>query len=297
MTKPTYRPWLAALITVLLWASAFPMIKLGLQDFSPIPLAALRFAVAGVTLIVLLLISRQLRPVEDGTRIHKPKILLRLGFAALMGIAGYNVLLNTGQQTINAGAASFIVNTVPVFTVILSATLLKERFTPWAWVGMCISFSGVALIASTQPGGLSFGAGAIWVLGAAICQAAFFVAQKPLVLLLGPLRTTTIVVIAGAVWLSPWLPHALTEAVAASWTSLATVVYLGIFPAAAGYATWSYAQAHFGASRAAIFLYLVPPVAVAIAWFTSGETPNLLTLIGGALAILGVAVINTRGRR
>jgi drug/metabolite transporter (DMT)-like permease len=296
MKKTAYQPWAAALVTVLLWASAFPMIKLALHDFSPVPLAALRFAVAGITLIVLLGINNPARPATAGAEIYTPKIFLRLGLAALMGIAGYNVLLNTGQQTINAGAASFIVNTVPVFTVILGASLLKERFTFWAWVGMCISFSGVALISSTQPGGLSFGAGAFWVLGAAICQAAFFVTQKPLVSLLGPLRTTAIVVIAGALWLSPWLPHAIAEARDASWTSLATVAYLGIFPAAAGYATWSYAQAHFGASRAANFLYLVPPVAVAIAWVTSAETPSTLTAIGGVLAILGVGVINSRGR-
>ena len=296
MIKTMYRPWAAALVTVLLWASAFPLIKLGLRDFSPVPLAALRFTVAGLTLILLLLLNKAARPAVTGAQIYTPKVFLRLGMAALMGIAGYNVLLNTGQQTINAGAASFIVNTVPVFTVILSASLLGERFTFWAWIGMCISFSGVALIASTQPGGLNFGAGAFWVLGAAISQAAFFVAQKPLVVLLGPLRTTAIVVIAGAIWLSPWLPHALTEASDASWAGLVTVAYLGIFPAAAGYATWSYAQAYFGASGAANFLYLVPPVAVAIAWITSAEMPNTPTLIGGALAILGVGVINTRGR-
>jgi len=70
-----------------------------------------------------------------------------------------------------------------------------------------------------------------------------------------------------------------------------------VLPAAIGYATWTYALGHFGAARATNFLYLVPPVATAIALPLLGETPGPQTLLGGAVAIAGVVLVNTRGRR
>ena len=62
----------------------------------------------------------------------------------------------------------------------------------------------------------------------------------------------------------------------------ATVVALGVFPAAIGYAAWTYALGRFGAARAANFLYLVPPVAALVGYAALGESLSALTLVGGA---------------
>ena len=287
---PTYRvaSVAAAVATVVLWASAFPVIRIGLQDFAPIPLAALRFLIAGILWAGWLLATRPALPaVRD---------MGRLTACGAVGIALYNVLLNTGQLTVSPGAASFIVNTVPVMTAILAVTLLGERFRVWAWAGTALSFAGIALIASGQPGGLSFGAGATLILAAALCQAVFFVLQRPLVPRYGARVCAALVIGIGACLLSPWLPQAFAQAGSASAAGLAAVLYLGVFPAAVGYATWAVAQAAFGASRAANFLYLVPPVAVALSIVLTAEVPSLATLAGGALAIAGVVLVNTRGR-
>jgi drug/metabolite transporter (DMT)-like permease len=278
----------AALVTVLLWASAFPMIRLGLRDFEPIPLAALRFGIAALLMLAWLGATRPKLPnTKDG---------LRVLLCGAIGIAVYNVMLNTGQKAVSAGAASFIVNTVPAITALLAVIFLNETFRAWAWVGTTISFAGIALIASGQPGGLSFGQGATLVLGAACCQAVFFVLQRPLIGTYGAKVCAASVVIIGALCLSPWLPSALAQAQNASSTGLAAVVYLGVFPAAVGYVTWGVAQAQFGASRAANFLYLVPPVATTLAVFLAGELPTMTTLVGGAAAIAGVIIVNIYGR-
>ncbi|WP_343712778.1 DMT family transporter, partial [Inquilinus sp.] len=100
----------------------------------------------------------------------------------------------------------------------------------------------------------------------------------------------------GALWLSPWLPEAAAELPVASAPTIAAVIGLGVLPAAIGYATWTYALGQFGAARATNFLYLVPPVATAIALPLLGEAPGPQTLLGGAIAIAGVVLVNTRGR-
>jgi drug/metabolite transporter (DMT)-like permease len=290
-TTPSVTPAIglcAALTTVLLWASAFPVVRLALKSFDPVPLAALRFAIATPWWLAWFFWRNPQRPSRPA--------LARFLICGLVGIALYNVLLNSGQLTIPAGAASFIVNTVPVITAILAVLFLGEPFRGWAWGGTALSFGGVVLIASSQPGGLSFGAGAMLVFGAACCQAVFFVLQRPLVGAYGAKTCATFVIVFGALCLSPWLPQALVQAQVASPQGLASVLYLGVAPAAIGYATWSVAQGYYGASRAANFLYLVPPVAVALAFLLVAETPSVVTVVGGMVAIAGVVIVNTWGR-
>jgi drug/metabolite transporter (DMT)-like permease len=247
-------PALAVAVTVISWASAFPFIRIGLQGLAPLQLAAARFATAAV-LIAAWLAWR--RPPLPGVR-DAARFLL----CGAIGIALYNALLNTGEKTVSAGAASFIVNTLPIFTAVLATAFLGERFGRWGWGGSAFSLAGVAVIALGQPGGLAFGAGASLILGAALCSATYFVLQKRLIPVYGALACTAYTLLAGALWLSPWLPGALVSLPAAGAGTTLAVLVLGIFPAALGYATWTFALGHFGAARAANFLYLTPAVAM-----------------------------------
>ncbi|OYQ34125.1 EamA family transporter [Niveispirillum lacus] len=281
-------PLLAVLVTVISWGSAFPSIRVALTAMDPLPLAAARFAMARLLALLFLLLTRPLLP----------RGLDAVRFAACggIGIALYNLLLNTGQQTVAAGAASFIVNVAPVLTVILATLFLKEKFRRWAWIGMGISMAGVGLIASGQPGGLRFGSGATLLIGAAVATATYFVVQRPLVGRYGALPSTALTLLTGALWLTPWLGQGVQQALAAPWPVQAALVFLALFPAAIGYAAWTYALGHFGAARGANFLYMVPVVASTVAVPLTGELPLWTTLAGGALALGGVALVNTKGR-
>jgi drug/metabolite transporter (DMT)-like permease len=279
----------AVAFTVLSWASAFPLIRLALNELAPIPLAAARFAIAAVLVVAWLLRKRPPLPAKSDA--------LRIFLCGLFGVALYNITLNTGQQTVSPGAAAFIVNSAPILTALFALFVLKERFTIWGWIGTLISFSGIAVIASGQPGGLSFGAGTTFVLAAAVSTGTYFVLQKPLVGKYGALPCAAYTMLIGALLLSPWLPGAATLlATTASNATLWSVIALGILPAALGYATWTYALGYFGAARGSNFLYLIAPVATVLAFLFMGVVPGVPTIIGGALAILGVVIVNTRGR-
>jgi drug/metabolite transporter (DMT)-like permease len=93
----TYFAFAAVAVTVLAWASAFPLIRIALGGLSPLSLAAARFWLAASIACGWLLIVRPARP----TRRDAVVFLL----CGLAGIALYNACLNTGQKTVSPGAA------------------------------------------------------------------------------------------------------------------------------------------------------------------------------------------------
>ncbi|WP_414447788.1 DMT family transporter [Burkholderia sp. 22PA0099] len=280
----------AVAFTILSWASAFAFIRIGLHGLAPMQLAAARFATAAVLVIVWLCYRRPTRP-----SLRDAGWFLVSGF---LGIASYNALLNTAELTVAPGAAAFIMSTSPIFTAILATLFLREKFNRWGWIGSLFSFAGIGVIAWGQPGGLVPGSGATLILLAALASAGYFVLQRRLIPVYGALPSTAYTLLAGALLLSPWLPGAIGSlaAPAASPGTLGAVLVLGVFPAALGYASWTVGLGYFGAARASSFLYLVPAAATVLSMGMTGERPGVATLVGGGMAILGVAFVAWRGR-
>jgi drug/metabolite transporter (DMT)-like permease len=289
-TTTSIRASAAAAFTILSWAAAFPFIRLGLQGLSPMQLAAARFATAAVLVVGWLIYRRPTRPT-----LYDSMLFALSGF---LGIASYNALLNTAELSVAPGAAAFIMSTSPIFTAILAKLFLGEKLNRLGWLGSLFSFAGIGLIACGQPDGLAPGSGATLILLAALASSIYFVLQRRLIPVYGPLASTAYTLLAGALLLSPWLPGAIgaLAAPSASASTLGAVLVLGIFPAALGYAAWTVALGHFGAARATNFLYLVPAIATALSMYLTGERPGVTTITGGAMTIAGVAFVAWRGR-
>ncbi len=282
------RGWTAAALTIVLWASAFAGIRVALKSFDVGELSVLRLMIASLALL-------SVAPFV-GVRLPARRDLIALAAAGLTGMAAYQLLLNAGEQTVTAGTASILVNTGPIFVALLAIRFLGERLTPRAWAGIALAFAGALIIALGEGNGISVSAGALLVLGAAVAQATFFVVQKPLLSHYSSFAVTTYAMLTGTVMLLPFAPSVPTAFAHASAAALAATAFLGLGASAIGFFAWAYANARLEVSRAASSLYLVPAVAIFVAWLWLGELPTLTTIIGGGVAITGVLLTNTARR-
>ncbi len=273
----------AALVTVLLWASAFVGIRAAGEDLSPGALSLGRLAIGSVLLGALAL-SR------GGRWPGRSELPLLLTFGVLwFGL--YNLALNEAEQRIDAGTAAMLINVGPVLIALLAGFLLAEGFPRTLIVGCAVAFVGAIVIGlATSEQGVAAGWGSVLCVAAAAFYAGGVVAQKPLLSRASALHITWLACLIGLVVCLPFAPQLLDELGTARPSSIAWMVYLGAFPTAIAFTTWAYALSRTTAGRMGATTYLVPPIAIVLGWALLGETPVLLAFVGGALCLVGVVI-------
>jgi drug/metabolite transporter (DMT)-like permease len=278
----------AALVTVLLWASAFVAIRDAGAEVSAGPLSLGRLLVAAAALGAIVAIRREALP----PRADLPRLVV----CGLLWFAAYSVVLNTAEQRVDAGTAAMLVNTGPILIALLAGVLLHEGFPRTLLAGCAIAFAGAVVIGlATSERGVDAGWGAALCLAAAAAYAGGVVAQKPLLERTSALQVTFLACVVGALACLPFAPGLVHDVRTASAPAVAWTIYLGAFPTALGFTTWAFALRRTTAGRMGATTYLVPPVAVLMGWALLGETPPALALAGGALCLAGVFV--ARGGR
>ncbi|HET9952831.1 MAG TPA: DMT family transporter [Candidatus Eisenbacteria bacterium] len=290
-------------MTLVVWASGFAGIRHAGRAFPPASLALVRFSIASAVLAIAWWWRARARSAAaagataEGAAARRAPTRgewARLALAGFLTIALYSTALNAGSRTVTAGVACLLVNLGPIFAAIGARIFLGERLGGKGWTGMLLAFAGVLLVARGMGAGFHWGGDAELVILAAVAQAAWFAVSKPLLTRFDAFETTCRTVWLGVLFLLPFAPEAVHALRTAPPAAIGSIVYLGVFPGALGYMTWTYVLSRLPASRAASLLYLVPPIAFTIAWLTLGETPTAMSLLGGIPIVAGVALVNSR---
>ncbi|MET7620688.1 DMT family transporter [Streptomyces sp. NPDC005408] len=292
-SRPDRAQWpalAAAGVTVVLWASAFVSIRSAGEAYSPGALALGRLLAGSLALGCVLLVRREGLP----PRAAWPGIAI----SGLLWFGIYMVVLNWGEQEVDAGTAAMVVNIGPILIALLGARLLGEALPPRLLAGMAVSFAGAVTVGLSMSGeGSASTLGVLLCLLAAVGYAGGVVGQKPALAHASALQVTTFGCLVGAVACLPFVGQLVSQAERAPLSATLNMVYLGVFPTALAFTTWAYALARTTAGRMGATTYAVPALVVLMSWLALDEVPAGLTLAGGALCLAGVAVSRSRAGR
>ena len=283
--------FLAIAVTIVAWASAFVVIRGTGQYFTGGGLALGRLVVGTLVLGVVVLLQR--RWVTPNRR----EWLQIIGFGVLW-FGAYNVALNIGEQTLDAGTTAMIVNIAPILIALGAGVILREGIPKWLAIGAGVAFVGVVLIGLGTSGarGLGDGIGVLWCLLAAITYAAGVLLQKPALKRLPNAQVTWLGCAIGMVTCIPFAGQLVTGLQDAPAPAILGVVYLGAIPTALGFSMWAYALSRMPAGQLGISTYLVPPIAIIMGLIVFGEVPAALAVVGGVVCLVGVALSRRRTR-
>ena len=276
------KAFLAALVSVVLWAAAFVGIRAAGRSFSPGALALGRLALGSVLLGTLVLSRPTVRPTR--------RELLLLVLAGVLWFGVYQVVLNEAERRVDAGTASMLVLVAPIFIVALAAVFLQERTTPNLLLGGVLAFGGVVLIGLATSSRSASLVGVILCLIAALSSAIGVVAEKPVLNRISALQVTWVCCSVGALFCLPYAPQLMREWRVAPTSGIAWLLFLGVFPTSIAFTTWAYALARGSAGRLAATAYLVPPITIVMSWLILGEVPTVVAVLGGALCLVGVVI-------
>lgn len=259
-----------------------------MREIEPFVIAAVRVT-AGILVLGLLARGRLRREAPLAPREH-----LELAFLALLGIVGNQVLFISGLSRSTATNAALLSATIPVFTVALA--LLSGADTPSRrrLVGVPLALSGALVLMDVEHldlTGRTF-RGDLMLVVNCLSYAGFLVAARGILRRRHPLAVTAWLFRYGALPILLLASSSLVrvrpaEITAGGWAALAAIV---AFPTVAAYSLNTWALARTGPSTTAVFFYLQPLFAAALAAVVLGERPGPRTALGALLIFTGVAV-------
>lgn len=273
-----------AFITIIFWSLAFIVTKLALVHFSVYSLAVLRYIVASFALIIVVMIRKLKIPV-----------FADFLWFILSGAAGffiYMITFNKGQGMTSASTASVIIATAPVMTALFARIFYKEKLEILQWIGIFIEFAGV-LVLTLLNGVLSINTGIFWLLGAAVAVSIYNLLQRKLTKKYTSMQSAAYSIFFGTLMLCVFLPSSIPDVKSAPDIQILYLIILGIFSSAVAYVTWTKAfSLSEKISDVSNYCFLTPFFATLFGFMLAGEIPDLATILGGSIILIGMFIFN-----
>ncbi len=278
--NPSGKTKLFAILTIIMWASAFFSSHIALQSFSAPALGALRYALASVLLLIVGAVKKiglpRLRDV--------PKFFM----SGTMGFTLYMLFFNQGSLFLTSATSSVIISSGPIITAVLARVIFKEKLNALGWAAIGVSFAGI-LVLMLWDGIFSMNEGIFWMVGAAVAVSGYNLFQRSFSKRYTAFQATSYSMFAGTLLLMFFMPQAITEAQGVPLSHWLIVIYLGIFPSALAYLCWGVALSTAKrVSEVTNFMFLTPLLASLMGFAAIGEMPAVSTFVGGAIIIGGL---------
>ncbi|MUH15052.1 EamA family transporter [Staphylococcus aureus] len=285
MNKLRDTTFLSYLFTIILWGSAFPIIKIALNDFSAESLSAFRLILATIILLPFVIIKKLPTP-----ELRDIPVIFILGFC---GFVIYHTALNFGETLISAGISGILVSTTPIFSSALAYIFLKEHFSKWNWLSSLVAFIGISIISISKDDYTTINVlGVFIILLASFSESLYFTFQKKYIEKYGFIAFTLYTIMASSPFMLIFIPEIINDIHGATFTSIVSVLYLATFPTIIPYVLLAYIVKSVGVSDATMSLYLTPIVSLLLSYLLLDELPTTLAIIGGIITLLGVSLSN-----
>lgn len=274
---------LLLLAVTAVWGSTFFLIHDLVAHVPPADFLAVRFAIAAVVMAGVF--RRQT------LALSRREVLVGLGLGVLYGLA--QLLQTMGLQHTDASVSGFVTGTYVVLTPVLGAVLLRDRISRATWVAVALATVGLAALSLR---GLSMGVGEALTLVAATLYALHIIGLGRYSTAssangLATVQAFTITAVAA----TAALPGGITlPSTGSQWASL---LYMALIAGAVALWAQTWAQSHLPATRAAIVMTMEPVFAALFAVVFGGESLTARMLVGGALVLAAMYVVELGGRR
>jgi drug/metabolite transporter (DMT)-like permease len=284
--------YLKLLLTAIFWGGTFVAGRLVTQNVGPYSIAFLRFTIASILLLLLTWKIEGKLP-----KLKKPQILpvILLG---MTGIFIYNVMFFKGLKIIEAGRASLIIATCPIFITLCSAIFLKEKINVVKALGIVTSVCGAVIVISkgniNRIFEVGLGLGEFYIFCCVLSWVAYSLIGKSVMNNLSPLASVSYSAVVGAVALFiPALFEGLLQNIpsqsAVDWLCIS---YLGVFGTVIGFVWYYQGVERIGPTKAGLFINFVPISAILCAFFILAEPITISLAVGTVLVISGVYLTN-----
>ena len=267
-----------------IWASSFIALKAAMEDLGPFTVIFLRMIIASLCFVYFI---KSFLKYDFSKKDVKFILLLALFEPCL-----YFIFESKALQLTSASQAGMITSLMPIITAMAAGYFLKEIITKQlifgSLIAMCgaiwLSLQGTTSISSPNPL-----LGNFLELLAMVCGAGYTITARYLSDKYSALFITAIQAFIGAIFFTPlFIYEYFTIPLNITMNSFLWVLYLGVVVTLAGYGLYNYALTKITASKAAVFVYLIPVFTLILAYFVLNEKLSVLEFIACFVILFGV---------
>lgn len=277
-------PVIAILLAVMLWGGSFAAMRVTLKALSPWTVMWIRMM---TSVMIMIPFAGKLR--LHGYRAGDWRLLIPM---ALLQPCFYFLLESNALRLTTSSQAGVIAASVPLMVSVGAWLFLNEELVRHTLAGLGLAMAGVVVLTLlNNPGGKAANPilGNLMEMGAMICAAANMIIVKQLSRRYSPWALTALQVAAGAIFFLPgvWF---LLQVPATTWTLpvVFSLLFLGGLVTLGAFGLYNWGMSRIAASRASVFINLVPVFAVTIGWGLLGESLSLAQGIAATVVICGV---------